>query len=114
MRVAVFVCSLAYTVPSGAADVATLVCKGKTAQGLPLMDVVLQLDLDKRTVDGAPATIDESQIKWDRARVRQGKVEYESHALNRITGSYQWLVEGVSYAGPPPVYKCEKASAPKF
>lgn len=96
------------------AEVTTLVCEGQSAQGEPLMDIVLALDPERKLVDGMPGRFTDSQITWKRARVRGGKVEHEDHQLNRLTGAYQWIVQGVLYAGPPPVFRCQKAPGAKF
>lgn len=78
------------------------------------MDVVVSVDFDKRMVDGGPAVFTDHQIRWDRARMRNGKVEFEQHSINRLSGSYVWFTKGVFYPGPPPLFTCEKAPAAKF
>lgn len=114
MKFALVLCTLSCAASFAHAEVSTLLCTGSSANGAPLIDIVLEVDFDKKLVDGIPGIFTATQIKWNRAPVRNGKVEYENHTLNRLTGSYEHYAQGVMYSGPPPIYKCSKAPAAKF
>lgn len=96
------------------AAVTTLLCTGKTANSEPLMDFALQLDFDNKQVNGLPAIFTDTEIKWSRARVSNGKVVYDENTLNRLSGNYGSYTQGVMYAGPPPIFNCSKAPNAKF
>jgi hypothetical protein len=65
------------------------------------------IDLDKSSVDGRPATINENMIFWETA----GKGSTFTQRINRITGSIEVADSevGVIFTG-----HCEKATQRKF
>jgi hypothetical protein len=75
-----------------------------------LAPVVLKVDYEHNTVNGYQAAFTASEIKW---KTPSQGIPLD-HILNRLAGTYEAFQVGVMYPLPPPVYRCEKAPAPKF
>ena len=81
-----------------------------------LLTRALSVDYAKGTVNGSPAVISETMIKWQTSEVDSmtKRSIREMHELDRLGGSYRSWGDGVIYAGPLPTYMCEKAPPQKF
>ena len=97
-------------------DSISLVCKAN-AYG---QSMVKSFTVDFRTnqVDGKPAKISDSYIRWrTMERDSMRGVEYPvDHELDRLAGTYHsvGLPPGVIAAGPPTTFLCERTTQRKF
>jgi hypothetical protein len=105
---------MAAGMPIAQADSIRLLCLA-TVQGQQLAKNFL-IDYGKRTVDGIPAQITETAIKWTVAGVEYQRAVYYDHHLDRLAGTYRIDSRGGIGipVGPPTTFKCEKAPAPRF
>ena len=90
----------------------TLLCRAKV-NGQEFTEN-LEINYRDKTVNGLAAVISDTMIKWnstDFDRYRRTNI-VTKHELNRLAGSYR--TEGVIGSSAPPIYRCEKATSPKF
>ena len=91
-----------YGTPSGSA---ALLCK--MSRHAQVTTETLSIDYDQKLVNGTLATFSASMITWI---VHNGS-ESEHHELNRLTGTYNYWIDGQTSSEPMPTFSCAKVPA---
>lgn len=81
---------------------AALLCK--MSRHAQITTETLSVDYDQKLVNGSPAIFSASMITWSVFNAAGS----ERHELNRLTGTYNYWIEGKTSTEPMPTFVCIK------